>query len=116
MKVLTPCTGSFGWLASGQAGRYVILNLLQIKILNYPLQVNHYHNDTITFKLGSSSNTSYYTMDICLLPHTVHCFCFTAEKFHDTFLSFPEKLLQLPFTLPILGKLDSNIYGKTFAT
>ena len=30
-------------------------------------------------------------------------------------LSFPEKLLWLPVTLPILGNLDSNIHGKTFA-
>ena len=39
------------------------------------------------------------------------------KKFHGltSFLSFPEKLLWLPVTLPILGTLDSNIHGKTFA-
>ena len=39
------------------------------------------------------------------------------KKFHGltSFLSFPEKLLRLPVTLPILGTLDSNIHGKTFA-
>ena len=33
----------------------------------------------------------------------------------DVFLSLPEKLLRLPVTLPILGTLDSDIHGKTFA-
>ena len=39
------------------------------------------------------------------------------KKFHGltSFLSFPEKLSRLPVTLPILGTLDSNIHGKTFA-
>ena len=38
------------------------------------------------------------------------------KKFHGLtcFLSFPEKLLRLPVTLPILGTLDSNIHRKTF--
>ena len=42
---------------------------------------------------------------------------FCGEKFHGlmSFLSFPEKLSRLPVTLPILGTLDSDIYGKTFA-
>ena len=49
--------------------------------------------------------------------NTVYCFCFTVKKFHGltSFLSFPEKLSRLPVTLPILGTLDSNIHGKTFA-
>ena len=49
--------------------------------------------------------------------NTVHCFCFAVKKFHGltSFLSFPEKLLRLPVTLLILGTLDSNIHGKTFA-
>ena len=39
------------------------------------------------------------------------------KKFHGLtpFLSFLEKFLRLPVTLPILGTLDSNIHGKTFA-
>ena len=47
----------------------------------------------------------------------VYCFCFTVKRFHGltSFLSFPEKLSWLPVTLPILGTLDSNIHGKTFA-
>ena len=42
---------------------------------------------------------------------------FAVKKFHGlmSFLSFPEKLLRLPVTLPILGTLDSNIHRKTFA-
>ena len=32
-----------------------------------------------------------------------------------SFLSFPEKLSQLPVILPILGILDSIIHGKIFA-
>ena len=38
------------------------------------------------------------------------------KKFHSLtpFHSFPEKLSQLPVTLPILGSLDSNIHGKNF--
>ena len=46
---------------------------------------------------------------------TIYCFCFAVKKFHGltSFLSFPEKLSWLPVTLPILGTLDSNIYGKT---
>ena len=49
--------------------------------------------------------------------YTVYCFCFVVKKFHGltSFISFPEKLSQLPVTLPILGTLDSNIHGKTFA-
>ena len=41
---------------------------------------------------------------------------FRDEKFHGltSFLSFPEKLLQLSITLLILGTLDSNIHRKTF--
>ena len=48
---------------------------------------------------------------------TVYCFCFAVKKFHGltSFLSFPEKVLRLPVTLPILGTLDSNNHGKTFA-
>ena len=51
------------------------------------------------------------------LQHTVYYFCFVVKKFHGlmSFLSFPEKLLRLPVTLPILGTLDSNIHRKTFA-
>ena len=51
------------------------------------------------------------------LDNTVYCFCFTVKKFHGltSFLSFPEKLSWLPVNLPILGTLDSNIHGKTFA-
>ena len=39
------------------------------------------------------------------------------KKFHGltSFLSFPEKLSRLPVKLPILGTVDSNIHGKTFA-
>ena len=44
-------------------------------------------------------------------------FCFAVKKFHGltSFLSFPEKLLRLLVTLPILGTLDNNIHGKTYA-
>ena len=49
---------------------------------------------------------------------TTYCvlLLFRGEKFHGLmpFLSFPEKLLRLPVTLPILGTLDSNIHRKTF--
>ena len=49
--------------------------------------------------------------------YTVYCFCFAVKKFQGltSFISFPEKLSRLPVTLPILGTLDSNIHGKTFA-
>ena len=49
--------------------------------------------------------------------YTVYCFYFAVKKFHGlmSFLSFPEKFSQLPVTLPILGTLDSNIHGRTFA-
>ena len=42
---------------------------------------------------------------------------FRGEKFHGltSFLSFPEILSRLPVTLPVLGTLDDNIHGKTFA-
>ena len=51
------------------------------------------------------------------LLNTVYCFCLAVKKFHGLtfFLSFPEKLSRLLVTLPILGTLDSNIHGKTFA-
>ena len=47
----------------------------------------------------------------------LYCFCFAVKKFHGlmSFLSFPEKLSRLPVTLPILGTLDGNSHGKTFA-
>ena len=49
--------------------------------------------------------------------YTVYCFCFAVKKFHGltSFLTFPEKISRLPVTLPVLGTLDSNIHGKTFA-
>ena len=48
--------------------------------------------------------------------YIVYCFCFAVKKFHGltSFLSFSEKLSQLPVTLPILSTLDSNIHRKTF--
>ena len=51
------------------------------------------------------------------ITYTVYCFCFAVKKFPGltSFLLFPEKLSQLPVTLPILDTLDSNIHGKTFA-
>ena len=49
--------------------------------------------------------------------YTVYCFCFAVKKFHGlmSFLSFPEKLSRFAVILPILGIIDSNIHGKTFA-
>ena len=60
---------------------------------------------------------TYITHNSLCTLHTVYCFCFAVKKFHGltSFLSFPEKLSRLPVTLPILGTLDSNIHGKTFA-
>ena len=52
------------------------------------------------------------------LPLRAHCIPYIAvKKFHGltSFLLFPETILRLPVTLPILGTLDSNIHRKTFA-
>ena len=59
---------------------------------------------------------AYVCMYVCVcIYHTL--LLFRVEKFHGltSVLSFPEKLSLLPVTLPILGTLNSNIHGKTFA-
>ena len=60
---------------------------------------------------------TYITHNSLCTLHTIYCFCFVVKKFHGltSFLSFPEKVSRLPVTLPILGTLNSNIHGKTFA-
>ena len=60
---------------------------------------------------------SFFCCTLVILEIPYYCFCFAMKKFHGLtcFLSFLEKLLQLPVTLHILATLDSNIHGKTFA-